>query len=370
MSGEDDYYKILEIDRTASDDEIIKAYRSLSKKYHPDKNPDKKEWAEEKFKLINEAKNVLLDPDKKEVYDKFGKDGLRNGGGGGGPHMNFNGFNDIFSNIFGKQGNFQNVFNNFGAHFNNNNKKQVQQKIVNIPLTLEQVNKGFSQTKRMKIENECGKCQGTGKSEVQNCGPCNGSGMRMFVQQVGPGMIQQTTGPCNNCNKVGKIGKGDNCSDCNGSKHKEKIISIEVPFPAGVQNNIAYKYVEADTPNVEFIFIAQIESHDVYKRENGTNNLLLNKTINLYEALCGIEFNLKLLCGKEILVKSNKVIKPNTTYKLETLGIAGGDILIGFDIVFPDNIDEEGKNKLSEVLNSTVNTDVTKNPNTEVYYIK
>jgi DnaJ-class molecular chaperone len=364
--SDDDYYKILEVDRNATDDEIIKAYRTLSKKYHPDKNPEKKEWAEENFKRINEAKNVLLDPDKKEIYDKFGKDGLRGGGGGPGPNinMNFGGFNDIFSNIFGPGGQFKNVFNNFNQNFSN--KKQSQQKIINVPLTLEQVHKGFKQTKRMKIENDCGKCSGTGKSETETCGACNGNGMRMYIQQLGPGMMQQSTGPCNNCNRSGKIGKGSDCTDCNGKRTSEKIIAIDVEFPSGVQQNLAYKVV---TDNIEFVFIAQITDHPVYKREHNNNNLFLNKKISLYEALFGIEFNLTLLDGREILVQSQRVIKPNTSYRLEHLGIAGGDIHINFEIEFPDNIDTEIGERLKEVLVKR-EVIVVKNPNTEVHFLK
>lgn len=361
--SDEDYYKILEVEKTASDDEIIKAYRRLSKVYHPDRNPDKKEWAEENFKKINEAKNVLLDPDKRVIYDQVGKEGLR-GGGGPRQNFNFNGFNDIFSNIFGGGSPFQSAFNNFGANFTNQKQQKQQQKIINIPITLEQVHKGFNQTKKMKIENDCSKCHGTGKSEFDTCGSCKGSGTRMFIQQIGPGMIQQSSAPCHVCNQAGKVGKGDDCSDCGGKKTKEKIISINVNFPPGIPNNIAFRHVEE---NIEFIFIAQIEEHSLYKRDGNTNNLLLNKKINLLEALCGTEFNLRLLCGKEIIVKSDNVIKPNTSYKLPNLGIAGGEIIINFEIEFPDKVEE--KDKLESILKQTV-TKASGSPNTEIYYIK
>lgn len=347
-----DYYELLEVPRNASEDEIIKSYKTLSKRYHPDKNLDKKEWAEEMFKAINEAKNVLTDPEQRRIYDQVGKEGLKNhkqGGGGNG----FNPF-DVFSNIFGGGNNFERVFNNFGGNFRtnfNHTKNQVQQKIIEVHLSLEQVYKGQQMIKKLKIENDCNICEGIGKSETMVCNMCNGSGVRLTVQQIGPGMIAQQTSNCGNCNTKGKVGKGADCKSCEGKRKQEKIISLELNFPPGTRDGMVLNH---RVDNIDFLFIAKIDEHPIYKRKENNDTLSITRNIDLHEALTGVQFNIPTLDGREVTIATphNFIIKPNTTYKVKDLGLNKSELLVNFDIAFPDNL-EEFKTNLSKTINKS-----------------
>lgn len=338
----EDYYKLLELEKGASEDDVIKAWKRLSKVYHPDKNPDKKEWADEMQKKINEAKNVLTDPQKRQIYDSYGEEALKNGGGATrGQQFNFE---DILGGFFGGKTNFGNIFQNFGFG-NPGNKKANPQKIINISLTLEQVFEGYKGTKKMKVNTECQSCEGLGKRDVARCSGCEGRGFKVTIQQFAPGMMAQSRNTCNDCKGKCKIGSGDNCSICEGKTTIDKIIHVDFEFPSGVENDYM---IQRTVDDIDFIFVAKVENHPVYKRIG--NNLEITKIINLYESLMGVKFNLKLLNGKEITIKSKTVIKPNTEYVLKGLGINGKDLHINFTIIFPDKVISSGKKILSEIL--------------------
>lgn len=357
-----DYYEILEVPRDASDDDIIRNYKVLSKKYHPDKNIDNKEWAEDMFKAINEAKNVLTDPQQRRIYDQMGKEGLKHQNHGGSGNFPF----DIFNNMFGSGGHFENMFGrggNFERMFGNSqgpNRRSFQQKIIEIPLKLEDVYKGYQTTKKLKLETYCNTCLGTGQKEIVNCNLCNGSGVRLTVQQIGPGMIAQQSGTCNGCSGKGKMGRGDNCDNCKGKQTIDKIITIDVKYPPGFRDGMTY---QERFENIDFIFIAKVEEHPIFKRKDGGDVLLINKSIKLHNALTGVEFELKTLENKTIIIRSpdNFIIKPNTTYKIKELGLNKADLLINFEIVFPDNLDSFKK----ELNNINERKDTDK----EIFYL-
>lgn len=180
-----DYYAILELNRNASINDIKKAYRELAKKWHPDKNPDNRENAEIKFKLIAEAYGVLSDEEKKQKYDQFGICE------GDAPNFS-SGFPDL-SEIFASMGMHQ-------------PQQQPQQEAV-IDITLAEVFTGCVKKLEIPINKCCDTCAGTGsKNKIKNrCDICKGSGMRTIVRQIGPGFIQQQTLPCTSCNQSGYI---------------------------------------------------------------------------------------------------------------------------------------------------------------------
>jgi len=333
----DDYYSILGLQKNANEQEIKKNYKKLSLKYHPDKNPENREDSEKKFKKISEAYTILSDKETRDTYDRFGKNGLNRGGGGGGFNQNFN---DIFDNFFRGGNHF-----NFSHNFSNNHiqKKRVVEKII---INLEQVWSGHRIIKNIKTEKDCEKCSGYGYENVSMCEKCSGRGIVMQVRQIGPGIITQTSSNCDKCLGKGRTGTGNvKCINCKGNKTIENTKNIAINIEKGVQN---HKSIETEIDNTVFTFFVQIENHPIYTRINN-NDILLNKDISLLDALCGISFKLKLLNGKEIIIESPKgvVLSHNTIYVLKEQGlpITGntekyGDLHIKFNITMPSTIDD------------------------------
>jgi DnaJ family protein A protein 2 len=200
----------------------------------------------------------------------------------------------------------------------------------------------------MKINTECNSCEGLGKRDVAKCSGCEGRGFKVTIQQFAPGMMAQSRNTCNDCGGKGKSGSGDDCTNCEGKKSIDKIISVDFEFSSGVQHDYM---IQRTIDDIDFIFVAKVEDHSIYKRKG--NDLEITKDINLFESLMGIKFNLKLLSGKDITIKSKNgnVIKPNTQYILKGLGINGKDLHINFNIIFPDKVLITGKKILSEILN-------------------
>jgi DnaJ-class molecular chaperone len=317
-----DYYKILEIDEKSSEDDIKKSFKKLSLKYHPDRNPENKDECETKYKDIVEAYETLNDKTKKQQYD--------------------------LSRSGGNQGNLFNILNNMfniNIQFNKPTKKFTQK--LDIQLTLEDVYRGYNTVKKLKIETDCEDCLGLGKKEVTNCAICNGIGYKQVNSQIPFGFINKLL-PCDICKQKGKIASGDNCERCEGKCKMNKILNIPISFPSGFFEDDFYRHIEND---IEFLFIAKIQTHSFYTRKG--NDLLLNKEINLVEALTGFEFHLKLLDDRTILVKSieNMIIHPNKKYTLKNLGINGADIEINFSIKFPESLNDNQCNSLKEILN-------------------
>lgn len=367
----EDYYKLLELNRDASEDDIKKSYKKLSLVYHPDRNPDKKEWAEEMFKKINEAKNVLLDPQQRRIYDQLGHEGLKSGGGRSNSSTE-NPF-DIFGNLFGgaspfAKNPFFKGFNDFSSMFNQHqNKNVIQKQIFQEYASLENVYKGYHHNKKLKITDNCKKCEGTGKQDVVTCAQCKGRGTNIVIQKVGPNMITQTQAPCDKCQTKGKIGSGNDCSECNGEKNIQKLVEIEVNFPSGFNNKDIYVH---RYENYEFIFEAIIRDHPLFKR-NG-NDLIYEHDITLSDALCGFEFKLNYLDDTELIIKTedDQVIKPNTKYIVPRKGITDkGDLIINFNIQFPNKLSNQEKEQLKDILGYN-KLEETNNDINKIYYLQ
>ncbi|KAH3681006.1 hypothetical protein WICPIJ_008014 [Wickerhamomyces pijperi] len=212
-----DYYKLLGISKSASEKEIKSAYRAQSKKYHPDKNPGNEE-AHQKFIEIGDAYEVLSDKEKRSIYDKYGVEGLKNGGGGGGGGQDRGGF-----------GGFGDFFGGFGGFGGQQQHHQQQRQRghdtdVNIDLTLKEFYNGKDLHFDVVMQNVCNQCEGTGSADgkTHKCGVCQGSGVKMVRRQLAPGMFQQMQMVCDKCS-----GRGETfthkCKKCSGARvHKEQ----------------------------------------------------------------------------------------------------------------------------------------------------
>jgi DnaJ-class molecular chaperone len=352
------YYDILGLSKTATVDEIKKGYKKMCLKWHPDKNPDNIEDAKIEFQKIQEAYEVLSDDNKRNIYDKYGKDGLKQ------QPNDFPDPNDIFCRVFGG-----NPFMSGFMNMNVNMKQQEQKvqvgpnKLFHLDLSLEDIYNGCVKQLNIKRRIKCAHCFATGtKSGKQpKCDTCNGMGTRTIIRQVGPGMIQQSTTSCNICNGTGKVVKdSDKCEKCDGSKYDFEIKLMEIEIEKGIKNgeHIRLKGMGDEIENaVEagdiILEINEKKRDDIYREGD---NLIVKKSILLSEALCGLSLAFKHLDGEVIVIETDKIIKPNMRHIISNLGFYNknikntGDLIFEFYIVFPENIQENRKELIKKLL--------------------
>ncbi len=350
------YYDILGVSRNATDDEIKRSYRKLAMKHHPDKNQENKEENEKKFKEISTAYEVLKDKEKRQLYDDLGEEGIKNMAGGGGGGNPF----DIFENIFGARGGFGNP----GGGFNRPRRtRRGKDRVEEIPIELEDLYNNTVKKIDIKQKVICLDCRGTGAKDssfIKECTACGGKGMVMKIINLGPGMIQQTTGTCDKCMGQGKmVDPRGICEKCKGSKIVVKNKVINLPIEKGFKDKkrITIPELAHHDPNADeqgdLILVLNILDHPKFKRQGF--NLIYEKNILLSEALCGIKFKLYHLDGRELIITTDEIIKPNEEYKLPKEGLAKdnynyGDLIVRFNIIFPDSLSKERKHYLGKIL--------------------
>ncbi|CAN4120143.1 unnamed protein product [Withania somnifera] len=298
------FYEILGVSKNATEDEIKKAYRKAAMKNHPDKGGDP-----EKFKEIGQAYEVLSNKHKREIYDEYGEDALKDGGTGGGMHDPF----DIFESFFGSG-------NPFGGGGSGRGRRQRRGDDVAHPLkvSLEDLYTGI--TKKLSLSRNviCSKCSGKGSKSgaSMKCSGCKGTGMKVSIRQLGPGMIQQMQYPCNECKGTGEtIDDTDRCPQCKGEKVVQEKKVLEVHIEKGMQNGQKITFPEEadevpDTVTGDIVCVLQQKEHPKFKRKG--EDLFVDHTLTLTEALCGFQFILTHLDGRQLLIKSNpgEVVKP------------------------------------------------------------
>ena len=332
------------IDKNATPQEIRKAYRKLAIKLHPDKGGDP-----EKFKEMQNAYEVLSDPKKREIYDKYGEEGLKDGGMG-----DFDPF-DFFGGLggFGRSRGSQNV------------KKKCRAKRIELSITLEDSYNGGKKEVTYDRRIVCPKCKGSGSSNPDaktTCSKCNGTGMRMIIQRHGP-MIMQTQTQCDECHGEGRIIK-DKCKECNGNMVKTVKRKINVDLDKGVPDGHRYKMAEEgdEYPDVEtgdLIIEIFLKKHKDFIRKGA--DLVYKCEISLLEALTGVKFAITHLDGRRILIQSGpgEIIQPETLKTVEELGMPFfnsparyGNLYIDFQIAFPDKLSDDQSKKIAEILNN------------------
>mmetsp|Transcript_45292 Transcript_45292/g.73762 ORF Transcript_45292/g.73762 Transcript_45292/m.73762 type:complete len:369 (-) Transcript_45292:327-1433(-) len=351
VSAAADYYKILGVSRDASTQEIKKAYRALSRKFHPDKNPGNKE-AEKKFIELANAYEVLSESEKRSVYDQYGEEGLKQQaqGGGGNP------FHDPFD-----------IFSSFGGWGNRRRDQGEQQTpkrpdtVVELRATLEDVYLGKDIPVLLSHQKLCDKCRGTGAKdgEVTTCHKCGGKGVIMQVHQLGPGFIQQVQTTCNECGGKGKIIKVK-CKKCGGSKvmhdEDEITVTIEKGMPEGHLINFPSMGEEVpDTVPGDLQFRLVTSKHANFTRER--DDLRYMMTISLLEALVGFKKQIKHLDDHMVDVLKTTVTKPGDVMPIPEEGMPvhnypsqHGTLLIQFAVQFPESLTSEQKKGFREVL--------------------
>lgn len=332
------YYEILGVSKSASQDELKKAYKKAAIKNHPDKGGDP-----EKFKELAHAYDVLCDPEKREIYDQYGEDALKEGMGGGGPaHNPF----DIFESFFGGGA--------FGGGSSSRGRRQKHGEDVvhTLKVSLEDLYNGTSKKLSLSRNALCQKCKGKGsKSGVSGrCYGCQGTGMKITTRQIGLGMIQQMQHVCPECRGTGEvISDRDKCPQCKGNKVTQEKKVLEVHVEKGMQHGqkITFEGQADEAPDTitgDIVFVLQLKEHPKFKRK--FDDLYVEHTLNLTEALCGFQFALTHLDGRQLLIKSNpgEVIKPGQSKAINDEGMPHhqrpfmrGRLYIHFNVEFPDS---------------------------------
>ncbi|KAG9149114.1 hypothetical protein Leryth_010704 [Lithospermum erythrorhizon] len=344
------YYDLLGVSKTATEDEIKKAYRKAAIKNHPDKGGDP-----EKFKEVAQAYEILSDAEKREIYDQYGEDALKEGmGGGGGMNDPF----DIFQSFFGGSP--------FGGGSSRGRRQRRGEDVVHpLKVSLEDLFNGT--TKKLSISRNvlCSKCNGKGSKSgaSSKCSGCRGSGMKVTTRQIGPGMIQQMQSVCNECRGSGEtISDKDRCPQCKGEKVVPEKKVLEVAVEKGMQHGqkITFPGVadeEPDTVTGDIVFVVQLKEHPKFTRKG--NDLFVEHTLSLTEALCGFQFVLSHLDGRQLLIKSmaGEVVKPDQYKAIEDEGMPmhqrpfmKGKLYIHFTVEFPDSLGLEQVKALEAVL--------------------
>lgn len=348
-----DYYEVLGLNRDADADAIKKAYRKLAMKYHPDRNPGNSE-AEEKFKELSEAYEVLSNPDKKSAYDRYGHAGVdpsMGGMGAGGPGgAGFEGFADAFSDIFGdlfgggrsaRGGGGRNVYRGADLRYN-------------LEVTLEEAARGAEKTIRIPTIDECDTCHGSGAkpgTQAQTCSHCHGSG-QMRVQQ-GFFSIQQT---CPHCHGTGKYIPTP-CPTCRGAGRVKGNKTLEVKIPAGIAEGMRLRHGGYGEPGVnggppgDLYVEIHIRPHPVFERDG--DDLHCEMPIDFVTAALGGEIEIPTLNGAAKL-KIPVETQSGRIFRLRGKGIENvrthspGDLLCHVVVETPVRLTERQKDLLRQ----------------------
>ena len=348
--AERDYYEILGVSKSASNDEIKKAYRNLAKKYHPDVSTEPN--ATEKFKEVQKAYDCLSDETKRANYDQFGsEDGNPFGGGQGfnGFNGGFGGFEDIFSSFFG------------GGRQRRGPSGPMKGSDIrmNINLTFEEA--AFGTKKEIKVDRyeECTRCGGTGaesKNDIHTCSRCRGTGRIITEQQTILGRIQSES-VCPDCRGKGKI-IDHACSSCRGAGKVKKQAKISVNIPAGIDDEQTLRLSGqggAGTdggPNGDLYINISVEEHPIFERDG--NDIYLELPVTFSQVALGCEIEVATIHGK-VKMKVPAGTQTGTRFKLAGKGIQNatsgrsGSQYVVVKVVTPTKLDQTQKDLFTKL---------------------
>lgn len=368
MADKRDCYEILGVNKSSSDDEIKKAYRRLAKKYHPDLNPDNKE-AEEKFKEVNEAYEILSNPDKKSRYDQFGYAGVDpsynagNGGGfGGGFSGGFGGgFGDIFDTFFGGGG--------FGTSSNHNAPRQGSDIEIAAELTFEEAAFGVNKELSFKRIEVCPDCEGSGAKKgtsPKTCPDCHGTGQIKRMRQTMLGNMM-TQSPCTRCNGKGKIIETP-CPTCSGQGRVQKNKKIRLDIPEGID---AGQYLQKrgfghaganGGPYGDLLIGIKIRPHEFFRRKGA--DVFCDMPIDFVDAALGAEIDVPTIHGK-IKYKIPEGTQTGTSFSIKGKGIkkmlGKGDHIFKVTVDVPKNLSSKQKDLLRQFQSLDNGNNLNKN---------
>ena len=353
MADKKDYYEVLGVEKGASEDELKRAYRKLAKQYHPDMNPGNAE-AEMKFKEVNEAYEVLSDPEKRDKYDRYGHaafDPSMGGGAGFGGFEGFGGgfdFGDIFSSIFGGG----------GGRTARSSAIDGDDISVRVTVTFEEAVFGCKKEISFARIEACGECEGTGAAKgtkPETCSTCKGTGSVRVKQNMGFGFME-TQRACSACRGTGKIVKTP-CKNCNGKGFIKINKKMEVSIPAGIdseQRIILRGQGSAGRNggvNGDLIIVVRVLPHTIFERSG--DNLYCEVPISFAEAALGAEIDIPIIGGKTEKFTIPEGTQTDTSFTLRGKGVANvntkrrGDLILTVNVETPKNLTSKQKELLS-----------------------
>ncbi len=349
MPTKRDYYEVLGITRNATDEEIKRAFRKLAFKYHPDHNHEG--GAEEKFKEVNEAYEMLSDPDKRAAYDRFGHGSAEGFFGRGFEGVDFSGFGDIFDAFFGRATTATRQAPQQGASLR-----------FEITITLEETALGTEKEINISRIENCSLCQGVGckpGSQPSRCPNCNGTGQVRRTQQSIFGRFTNIT-TCPQCHGEGRI-ITELCPQCRGTGKEKRRHSILVKIPAGVDDGSQIRIRGEGNagirsgPSGNLYITVSVEQHELFTRDG--DDILYKLPINFTQAALGTEVEVPTLDG-EVKLKVPAGSQTGKVFQLKNKGIPHlhrngcGDQLITLLLVTPESLTEKQRQLFQELANS------------------
>ncbi|MDR1916406.1 MAG: molecular chaperone DnaJ [Synergistaceae bacterium] len=359
--GKKDYYEVLGVPRSATPDEIKRAYRKLARKHHPDANPGNQD-AERKFKEINEANDVLGDPQKRAQYDQFGFVGDApppgSGGFGGGPFhgggfggVGFEDLGDIFGSFFGGGA-------GRGASDPNAPKRGLDLE-MSMRITLETAYRGVSREVEVPREENCPHCSGTGAepgTKVESCSACGGTGQVERIVNTPFGRMSQIT-PCAACGGRGQVIKTP-CKECKGSRRVRRTRKLDVKIPAGVDTGTRLRISgegevgRNDGPPGDLFILLEVMPDPRFQRDGA--DLHTKVDIEIPQAVLGASVSIPTFDGMEKLdipagTQPGSVLRIKNRGMPRLRGSNNGDLHIHVRVSVPKNLSERGKQLMSEL---------------------
>jgi len=352
MAEKRDYYEVLGVSKNSSEDDLKRAFRQMAKRYHPDVNPHDKN-NEDKFKEVNEAYQVLIDPEKRNLYDKFGHAGVSGSFGDSGMDFGFGGFNEVFEDIF---------TDFFGGGRRESGRRGAD---LRYDLNISFKDAAFGVEKTIEIpKNEiCQACKGNGAKggkEFKKCSKCGGAGQVRFTQG-----FFSISRPCDKCHGEGKIIDVP-CDKCRGAGKIQQTKKISVKIPAGVETGSRLRIQREGEPGVRggnsgdlYVFINVTE--DEFFERDGTD-IICDAPINFVIASLGGEIDVPTLDGKTQIkipagTQSGKIFKIRGKGIPSLQGYGRGDQLVRIIVETPTNLNEKQRELLKE-FSKTLNDDV------------
>ena len=353
MAEKRDYYEVLGVSKTASDDEIKKAFRTLAKKYHPDMHPGDKE-CEEKFKEAQEAYAVLSDAEKRKQYDQFGHAAF-DGTGGGAGGFDFSGMDmgDIFGDIFGD------FFGGGSRRRTNDGPMKGSNLRTSVRITFEEAIFGCEKEIEMVLKDECHTCHGTGAkpgTTPETCPKCGGKGKVVFTQQSFFGTVQNVQ-TCPDCGGSGKIIK-DKCPDCRGTGYIASKKKIQVSIPAGIDNGQSVRIREKGEPGInggprgDLLVEVVVSRHPTLQRQD--MNIYSTAQISFAQAALGGEIRIHTVDG-DVLYEVKPGTQTNTRIRLKGKGVPSlrnksvrGDHYVDLVVQTPTGLSADAKEALRQ----------------------
>ena len=368
MAEKRDYYEVLEVPKTASAEEIKKAYRKKAIQYHPDKNPGDKE-AEEKFKEAAEAYEVLSDPQKRQRYDQFGFAGMGGAGGfsGGGMSMEdiFSHFGDIFEGAGFDLGDIGEMFMGGRSSSRGPRARRGSDMRVKVRLTLEEIASGCEKKIKVRKLVQCKDCHGTGSADgrTETCPTCKGTG-RVIRQQRGIFGMMQVQSDCDTCSGEGTIIK-NKCPKCGGQGvvRDEEIISITIPagVMGGMQLTVPGKGNAAPHGGVsgDLLVLIEEEEHKDFVRQE--SDLIYNLLLDMPTAVLGGQVQIPTLTG-DVKITITPGTQPGKVLRMRGKGLpridqygrsyGTGDLLINVGVYIPEKLNKDERKLIEQLQNS------------------